>query len=172
MTLLGLPNEFINLLKALHEHTQFQAFIHNGYSTAWFTERGLREGCPSSPILFNIFHNYILKTFRARRETNASNLRMSPGLPWSYKVDGKLTRTTAGKASSRGVRALCIGDVEYADDTQIMEYSEEVALAETIFQQTLTDWAQQEHVQKRKKLSCVPEDGVEWMFPKNLSYVL
>ena len=28
------------------------------YSSEWLTDRGLREGCPSSPVLFNIFHKF------------------------------------------------------------------------------------------------------------------
>ena len=149
---LGLPTSFVQVVKALHEHTTFTVFIHNGYSSPWLTERGLREGCPSSPVLFNIFHSYILKTFRHRRALQAHNLNITPGLPWCFKVDGHLTRTVAGKQSSRGVLKVCLGDVEYADETQIMGYEEEVALSETLFQNTLKDWAQQEHLHKREKI--------------------
>ena len=46
---LGLPESFVRVLRALHDHTSFRGVIHNGYSDPWFTERGLREGCPSSP---------------------------------------------------------------------------------------------------------------------------
>lgn len=152
LTRLGLPTSFLQVVKALHEHTTFTVFIHNGYSSALLTERGLREGCPSPPVLFNIFHSYILKTFRHRRALQAHNLNLTPGLPWCFKVDGHLTRTVAGKHSSRGVLKVCLGDVEYADDTQIVGYEEEVDLAETLFQNTPLDWAQQEHTQKREKL--------------------
>ena len=152
LSTLGLPVPFIQVLKALHEHTSFTAFVHNGYSSAWFTERGLREGCPSSPVLFNIFHNFVLKTFRSRRAQQAAANNLTPGLPWSFKVDGRLTRSPSGKASSRGVVTVCLGDVEYADDTQIMGFQAEVALAERLFQQTLKDWEQQEHILKREKL--------------------
>ena len=48
--------------------------------------------------------------------------------------------------------SVCLGDVEYADDTQIMGLHEEVTLAEGLFQETLRDWAQTEHVRKREKL--------------------
>ena len=109
---IGIPAEFVQVLKALYDQTSFQVFIHNGYSSAWLTERGLREGCPSSPVLF--------ETFRSPRAALAKLHNRPPGLPWQFKVDGRLTRATAGKSSSRGVVSVCLGDVEYADDTQIM----------------------------------------------------
>lgn len=149
---LGVPIPFLQVLKALHEHTKLQVFIHNGYSSSWLTDRGLREGCPSSPILFNLFHTFIMRTFRARRATLAAQHSLPPGLPWDFKVDGRLTRTGNAKLSSRGVQSVCLGDVEYADDTQIYGFEEEVTLAEQLFEKTLIDWEQQENTDKRERL--------------------
>ena len=152
LTKLGIPTPFLQVLKALHEHTRFQVFIHNGYSTPWLTDRGLREGCPSSPVLFNLFHNFVMLTFRNRRRDLASAHGLHPGLPWQFKVDGRLTRTGQAKHSSRGVVSTIVGDVEYADDTQIIGFQEEVQLAEQLFMSTLNDWSQQENINKREKL--------------------
>ncbi|CAK9056851.1 LINE-1 retrotransposable element ORF2 protein (ORF2p) [Includes: Reverse transcriptase [Durusdinium trenchii] len=149
---LGVPPPFLQVLRALHDHTSFKVFIHNGYSTPWLTDRGLREGCPSSPVLFNLFHSFVMRTFRARRQIAAQALNRSPGLPWQFKVDGRLTRRPAGKTSSRGVEEVCLGDLEYADDTQIFGFLDEVSDAELIFSQTLADWEQQEHLGKRETL--------------------
>ena len=148
---LGIPDDFLQVLKALHEHTRFMVFVHNGYSSPWFTERGLREGCPSSPILFNLFHTFIMNTFRSRRSAASQELSMTPGLPWEYKVDGRVSRTGKSKTSSR-VLQVCLGDVEYADDTQIFGFHEEVSIAETLFTQTLQDWEQLENLDKREKI--------------------
>ena len=67
-------------------------------------------------------------------------------------MDGQLTRRSAAKNSSRGVVDVCVGDIEYADDTQIFGFQEEVATAETLFNSTLLDWAQAENVDKRETL--------------------
>ena len=149
---LGVPPPFLQVLRALHDHTSFKVFIHNGYSTPWLTDRGLREGCPSSPVLFNLFHSFVMRTFRARRQIAAQALNRSPGLPWQFKVDGRLTRRPTGKTSSQGVEEVCLGDLEYADDTQIFGFLDEVSDAELIFSQTLADWEQQEHLGKRETL--------------------
>ena len=149
---LGVPSAFIKILKALHEHTQFRVFVHNGYSSAWFTDRGLREGCPSSPVLFSIFHHAIMVTFRSRREAQAVTAGRNPGVPWAFKVDGHITRTGNARHSSRGVRSEVVGDIKFADDTALFGWLDELCDAEKLFVQTLLDWGQEEHAGKREKL--------------------
>ena len=90
---LGVPGAFIKILKALHEHTQFRVFVHNGCSSTWFTDRGLRESCPSCPVFFSIVHHAIMVTFRSRREAQVVTTGRIPGMSWDFKVDGHITRT-------------------------------------------------------------------------------
>lgn len=45
---------YVNILRAIHDGTSSKVRFQ-GY------ERGLREGCPSSPILFNIYHSGIIE---------------------------------------------------------------------------------------------------------------
>lgn len=59
-------------------------------SSEFIPDRGLREGCPSSPILFNIYHHGIMEVFRARRARMALGLNAVPGVWWVSKVDGKI----------------------------------------------------------------------------------
>ena len=153
---LGVPAPFLSVLKALHEHTCFRVFVHNGYSSSWFTNRGLREGCPSSPVLFSIFHHAVLLTFRARRASLAQSSQSTPGIAWNFKVDGHLTRPGRARRSSRGVRSAVIGDVEFADDTALIGWVDELKGAEAVFIQTLLDWSQKEHEGKREKLILLP----------------
>jgi hypothetical protein len=53
----GCPRGSLRVCKALHEHTAYTVRIHGGESSSWVPGRGLREGCPSSPPLFNIYHD-------------------------------------------------------------------------------------------------------------------
>ena len=45
-------------------------------------ERGLREGSPSSPVLFNIYHAAVMMDVRARRKEAALQGQMDAGLDW------------------------------------------------------------------------------------------
>eukprot|EP00973_Karenia_brevis_P017579 2410967-Karenia_brevis.AAC.1 len=83
----------ISVCKALHEFTEYQVKIYGGLSSLWSPDRGLREGCPSSPPLFNIYHDGVMQDFRARRAKAAEESGTVPGVKWHYKVDGKLIKT-------------------------------------------------------------------------------
>eukprot|EP00969_Alexandrium_andersonii_P269382 11906358-Alexandrium_andersonii.AAC.1 len=58
----------------MHEHTQYQVRVAGGLSDPWLPDRGLREGCPSSPPLFNVYHDAVMQDFRARRKRAAEEV--------------------------------------------------------------------------------------------------
>ena len=55
----------------LHGGTSYRVRVHGGLSKVFVLERGLREGCPSNPVLFNIYHAAVMMGFRARRKEAA-----------------------------------------------------------------------------------------------------
>ena len=50
----GLKGRMLETLIDLHETTEYKVRGKEGMSSAWLPARGLREGCSTSPILFNI----------------------------------------------------------------------------------------------------------------------
>ncbi|CAE7729143.1 HFA1 [Symbiodinium sp. CCMP2592] len=97
-----------------------------------------------------------------RRARAAESSGGTPGITWSYKVDGKLVRSGHARHSSRGVKSSVVGDVEFADDTALLGWVEELRVAEQLFVQTLRDWEQEEHRGKREKLMLVPGGRLIW----------
>ena len=57
----GLRGKFLKTLQDLHEATSYVVKGHGEDSAAWLPERGLREGCPTSPTLFNVFHQAVMR---------------------------------------------------------------------------------------------------------------
>ena len=47
----GCDLSLLKVLKMLHGGTSYQVRVHGGLSAPFVLERGLREGCPSSPVL-------------------------------------------------------------------------------------------------------------------------
>ena len=88
----GAPPGFIKLCQGLHEHTKFHIKFNGVTSRPYETDRGLKEGCPSSPPLFNIYHNAVMTDFRARRKRAADQLQLYPGVPWKAIVNGRIKR--------------------------------------------------------------------------------
>ena len=91
--------------------------MHGGMSKIFVLERGLRERCPSSPVLFNIYHAAVMMDFRARRKEAASLGHMDEGIDWVAQVDGGLFRPRSSRKRGRCQLRTVIGDVEFADDT-------------------------------------------------------
>ena len=52
----GQKRRMLETLIDLHEKMEYKVRGKEGMSSAWLPARGLREGCSTSPILFNIYH--------------------------------------------------------------------------------------------------------------------
>ena len=100
----GCDERMISVCRALHEWTEMKVRVEGGESRGYYPERGLREGCPSSPPLFNVYHDAVMEDFRRRRRTLAEEGGQVPGLEWFYKVDGKLKKRTQLRVRTRGGR--------------------------------------------------------------------
>ena len=96
----GCPEGMVKVCQALHEHTAYMVRCQGGLSSKWVPERGLREGCPSSPPLFNIYHDAVMQDFRQRRKRTADEAGLPAGIPWQYKVDGKLVKRSRFRKES------------------------------------------------------------------------
>ena len=101
MKVRGCAPGMIRVCKALHESTAYAVRIHGDLSSTWTPDRGLREGCPSSPPLFNVYHDGVMEDFRARRMASALASNKRPGLDWEYKVDGRLWKRARGRTTGR-----------------------------------------------------------------------
>ena len=57
----GLKDNFLRTIMDLHETTSHNIKGKGGPSDSWLPQRGLKEGCPSSPVLFNIFNQVVCR---------------------------------------------------------------------------------------------------------------
>ena len=64
----GLKGNFPNCIRDFHETTEYCIKSKHSDSGSWTPERGLREGCTTSPVLFNIFHQMVIGLEEKRRE--------------------------------------------------------------------------------------------------------
>ena len=62
LSLKGVPQIFINLLKSLYSETRARVRVYGELSPEFTTESGVRQGCPLSPFLFNFVMDILLET--------------------------------------------------------------------------------------------------------------
>ena len=102
-------------------------------------DRGLREGCPSSPPLFNIYHHAVVSDFKRRRSKAAQEAGQVPGIEWRSRVDGGLNFRRRARVIKRNIRDEIIGELLFADDTGLVGEPEEVFAATEILLATTQD---------------------------------
>ena len=91
---LGVPESLVQVMTALHESTAYVVRTGSGDSEMYGLQRGLREGCPSSCQVYNIFHNVTLWALRKWLPTG--------GVPYLARPDAPLPRRKTEEAGSRG----------------------------------------------------------------------
>ena len=153
MKLKGAPDVFMSVCQALHEHTEYQVRVYQGVSAMYRVDKGLREGCPSSPPLFNCYHAAVMADFRIRREAEATARGQTPGVVWTVKVDGRLGHGFHSRQHlTRKIQEKVIGDVGFADDTTLVGEAEEIRYAEPLLERTMKDWCEKVHPGKTEGL--------------------
>ena len=140
----------------LHGGTSYRVRVHGGLSKVLVLERGLRESCPSRPVLFNIYHAAVMMDFRARRKEAAQQGKMDEGINWAAQVDGCLFRPRSSRKRGRCQLRTVLGDVEFADDTVTCASAACAPMVEDLFDATLQDWSQKRNVVKTERLLVVP----------------
>ena len=64
-------SDFLRLVQDLHESTEYEVRGKEGNLDPWVLERGLTEGCPSSPGLFNVYHQAPMRLAKKERKKRA-----------------------------------------------------------------------------------------------------
>ena len=152
----GCDPSLLRVIQMLHGGTSYRVRVHGGTSKVFVLERGLREGCPSSPVLFNIYHAAVMMDFRARRKEAASTGQMDEGIVWVAQVDGGLFHPRSSRKRGRCQLRTVIGDVEFADDMVTCSAASFAPAVELLFDETLNDWSQRRNVGKTERLLVVP----------------
>ena len=66
---IGVENRLVNIIEKLYDETEC-AVVINGHITEWFKVTvGVRQGCLLSPILFNIFLEFVMDELKSLQNT-------------------------------------------------------------------------------------------------------
>ncbi|CAH8513614.1 unnamed protein product [Schistosoma haematobium] len=102
LSLKGVPQKYINLVKALYSNTTNRVRAYGEPSSAFATSSGVRQGCPLSPFLFNFIIDLLMEiTFSS---TEFSGIDLLPGslIDLEYADDIVLFGEDADKMQSFG----------------------------------------------------------------------
>jgi len=59
-----IPNYLLNIIKCIYRNTKIRIKFNDGISEPIYINKGVRQGCSLSPVLFNIYINKIIQEFK------------------------------------------------------------------------------------------------------------
>lgn len=91
----GVRGKLHKLIRAIYKKTRNEVIADEGVSDRFETERGVRQGCPVSPILFNLFLDDIDKGWEDKKE-GGSRIGTAKIYALKYADDVAIVAETAG----------------------------------------------------------------------------
>ena len=122
----GLNGAMMDTLMDLHETASYRVKGKEGCSEAWNPQRGLREGCPTSPVLFNIFHQAVMRRAVEARTSDAELKGMEAGLEWHWLPGGGFPGQNLWEKYNSEAKAMRIDTLLFADDTTLVGMESEL----------------------------------------------
>ena len=71
---MGIEGAFLNMIKAIYERPTANITLNGQKLTAFPLRSGARQGCPLSPLLFNIALEVLATAIRQEKKQKASKL--------------------------------------------------------------------------------------------------
>ena len=158
----GMREESIRILKGLHEETEYGVKGKKENSDAWRPLRGLREGCATSPILFNVYHSAAMRQAAEKRQKEAKERGMKVGIGMSWRPGNSLPPKSIGQAmKSKDKETVILTEALFADDTTL--YGERVEMKEgkEIVKRSMKNFEEQCHEGKEEHLALGTSAGGE-----------
>ena len=113
----GLRGKLLETVMDLHETTEYKVKGWGGVSESWTPARGLREGCSTSPILFNIYHQAVMRQAGEAREVVGGG---QVGVEWKWIPGSSFAGGKSWESGSSEAKSVRIRELLFADDTTLV----------------------------------------------------
>ena len=155
----GLNGRFLESVKGLHETTEYKVKGKGGMSEGWKPERGLREGCPTSPILFNIYHQAVMRQAEERRREKAGIEGRELGVSWKWMPGSSFAGVKSWEKKSSETKGVKFATLLFADDTTLV--GERVELEDGVREtkEVMNKWEERNNENKEEELEFGTEEG-------------
>ena len=118
----------MRLLQDLPETTEYEVRGKEGNSAPWVPERGLMEGCPSSPGLFNIYHQAPMRIAEKKRKEKAEEDGRQAGIVMKWVTGSAFRSAKTWEKKCTEAVAVVVEKSMFADDTTAVGEKEELSV--------------------------------------------
>jgi hypothetical protein len=172
LTRCGIGGSFLDTIVDLHETTSYAVRGREKDSDPWFPDRGLREGCPTSPVLFNIFHQVVMRQAEDNRRRAAEELGREVGLKWRWVPGSNFAGEGLWEKHNSDAVTVTLQTSLFADDTTIIGRGDELEGAVAAVKESMATLEERNNDDKEERLVFGTEEGNEirmlgcWMGPE------
>ena len=152
----GMNGRCLETVMDLHETTEYRVKGKDGLSEAWTPARGLREGCSTSPILFNIFHQAVL---RQAGEARAARSEEQVGVTWRWVPGSSFAGGEIWEKGGTEVKDVRITELLFADDTTIVGKFEEMDEGVNAVKGVMNEFEERSNEAKEECLEFCKDEG-------------
>ena len=120
----------------LHETTEYKVRGRKGVSVAWNFTRGLREGCLTSPILFNVHHQAVVRqAIEQRRSVNEAT-----EIVWKWIPRGTFAGKSEGEKECSEAKDVQITSVLFAANISVVAQKGEMDECVRVTNDAMGEW--------------------------------
>ena len=156
-----LPNKVIDKLRDLHEFTSYRVRGEKRDSTELIPQRGLRERCATSPVIFTIFHQAVIRVAEKERVHEAEKRNKKAGSDWSFMPGHSLPPKNVMNTLNSEAKNTTLTISLFADDTTIIGMSEEIEEGKQIIEKVMGEFEERTKESKEEKMEFGAKDSEE-----------
>ena len=151
----GMKGRCLDSLIDLHECTVYKVRGKEGMSDVWMPARGLREGCSTSPILFNVYHQAVMRQAEEARR----GMSVDPGVGWKWLPGGSFAGGKVWEKGGKECKSVRLTCALFADDTTIVGMSGEIDEGVREVKRVMNDWEERNNDTKEEVLEFGTDEG-------------
>ena len=167
----GLNGECMNVIVDLHESTEYKVRANDGMSEAWMPVRGLREGCSTSPVLFNVYHQAVM-----RQVEEARRARGSEGVIWKWVPGGSFAGGRVWEKGGAEAVSVSLSSALFADDTSLLGKKGDMDEDVRVTKEVMSKWEESDNADKEEVLEFGTNEGANvrvlgsWMGEEDINH--
>jgi hypothetical protein len=168
----GMEGRMMDTILDLHETATYKVKGKEGNSEPWNPQRGLREGCPTSPVLFNVFHQAVMRRAGEARKRMAEEVGVAAGLEWHWLPGGGFPGQNLWEKHNSETQSMRIDTLLFADDTTLVGTEEELTAGVLEVKRVMGEFEEKNNEDKEveHRFGKVECDGTRmlgsWLGPK------
>ena len=155
----GLRGWIMTTIQDLHETTRYKVRGKGSDSKSWTPERGLREGCPTSPILFNIYHQMAVRQAEEDRRGAGQEQGREIGVGWRYVPGSNFPGMNRWEKPNSEAKRRNITMSLFADDTTVVGERGEMEQGVGVVKEALGRFEERNNTNKEEWLRFGEEEA-------------